>query len=155
MSRRVVAFLAAALRASCARSSMRFSGSRHAVPAVLALMLSAGVPITAAAQVQRNFPPTALRGSLAFGQTPEIVLNGRAARLAPAARIRDAANMMLLPGTVQGGKYLVHYTVDTSGLVKDVWILTPQEAANRTWPVTPAQAAAWQFDPAAQTWTKP
>lgn len=145
MPRSVVAFLACALRAPRALPSRAF----------LAIVLLAGATTAAQAQVQRQFPQNALRGSLAFGQTPEVLLNGKPARLAPGARIRDAANMMLLPGTVQGGKFLVHYTVDTYGLVKDIWILTPQEAANKTWPVTPAQAAAWRFDPAAQTWTRP
>ena len=45
--------------------------------------------------------------------------------------------------------------VDTSGLVKEVWILRPEEAAVRPWPTTPAEAQAWLFDPAAQVWTKP
>ena len=150
MSRRVVAFLACVLRAS-----RTFLAPAATSSAVFAALLLAAAMSPVAAQVQRSFPQNALRGSIVFGQTPEALLNGKPARLAPGARIRDAANMMLLPGTVQGGKFLVHYTVDTYGLVKDVWILTRQEAANKTWPATPAQAAAWQFDPAAQTWTKP
>ena len=109
----------------------------------------------AAAQVQRVFPQNALRGAIVVGVAPEIQLNGALARLAPGARIRDANNMATVPGGLIGGRYLVNYTVDTSGLVKDVWILRPEEAAVKPWPTTPAEAQAWMFDPVGQVWTKP
>ena len=65
----------------------------------------------------------------------------RPARLAPGARIRDANNMAVVPsGLDRRRAYLVNYTVDTSGLVKEVWILRPEEAAVRPWPTTPAEA---------------
>ena len=121
----------------------------------LALFTAFCIGLPAFAQVQRNFPQNALRGAVVVGVAPEITLNGRAARLAPGARIRDGNNMSVVPGAVIGGRYLVHYTIDTLGLVKDVWILRPEEAAVRPWPTTPEQAQAWSFDPAAQTWTRP
>lgn len=123
----------------------------------LAIALLAAVCIVApsTAQVQRAFPQNALRGAIVVGVAPDIVLNGDRARLAPGARIRDAANMLVVPSAIVGGRYLVHYTIDTSGLVKDVWILRPEEAAVNPWPRTPAEAAAWRFDPVAQVWTKP
>ena len=31
--------------------------------------------------------------------------------------------MMVVPGALTGGRYLVNYSIDTSGLVKEVWIL--------------------------------
>ena len=46
------------------------------------------------------------------------------------------------------------YTVDVNGMVMEVWILNPAELANKTWPRTPQETAAWLFDPATQTWTK-
>jgi hypothetical protein len=107
------------------------------------------------AQVQRNFPQNALRGSLVIGDPPEATLNGDPARLAPGARIRTADNMLAMSGTLTGSRLLVHYTLDTLGLIKDVWILTPDEAAKRPWPSTPQQAEDWTFDPVAQTWTRP
>ena len=121
----------------------------------IALAAAACLVAPAAAQVQRNFPQNALRGGIVFGEAPEIVLNGNVGRLSPGARIRDMNNMTLVPSAVIGGRYLVNYTIDLSGLVKDVWILRPEEAAVRPWPTTPDQAAAWIFDPAAQTWSKP
>ena len=121
----------------------------------LAFAAACLLALPAAAQVQRNFPQIALRGAIVFGVAPEIALNGRPARLAPGTRIRDVNNMMVVPSAVYGGLFLVHYTVDTYGLVKDVWILTADEAANKPWPTTPDEATAWSFDPRAQVWTKP
>jgi len=109
----------------------------------------------AAAQVQRAFPQNALRGAIVFGGAPELLVNDQRARLAPGARIRDQNNMMVMPGALMGGRYLVNYNFDTSGLVKEVWILRPEEASVQPWPTTPEQAAAWTFDPAGQIWIKP
>ena len=122
---------------------------------VLAFAAAFLLALPATAQVQRNFPQTALRGAIVFGTAPEIAVNGQPARLAPGSRIRDAGNMLLVPSAAHGGKFLVHYTVDTSGLVKDVWILTPEEAARKPWPTRPEEAQAWGFDPIAQVWVKP
>ena len=108
-----------------------------------------------AAQVQRTFPPTALRGAIVVGDPPEITLNAKPARLAPGARIRDPNNMLALSGTLVGARLLVHYTVDPLGLVDNVWILTAEEAERRPWPETARQAAEWLFDPVAQTWSRP
>ena len=70
------------------------------------------------------------------------------------ARITED-NVQDMPVAIHGGKFLVHYTVDTSGLVKDVWILTPEEAAKKPWPTRPEEAQAWGFDPIGQVWVKP
>jgi hypothetical protein len=108
-----------------------------------------------AAQAQRAFPQTALRGALVVVDPPVVTLNGRPARLAPGARIRDARNALQLSGSLIGARLLVHYTLDPLGLLQDVWILTPEEAAKRPWPATPQEAAQWTFDPVAQAWSKP
>jgi len=118
---------------------------------LLALCLS----LPAAAQIKRPFPANALRGLLIVTQPPEALLNGEAVRLAPGARIRDAANLQQLSGTLVGQKLLVHYTLDGTGLVQAVWVLTPEEADRKPWPTTPEQARSWVFDPATQTWTRP
>ena len=55
--------------------------------------------------------------------------------------------MAVVPAASTAASFLVHYTVDTSGLVKDVWILTPEEAASKPWPTRPQEAQAWRFDP--------
>lgn len=118
----------------------------------LALSCLAGAT---AAQVQRNFPPNALRGTLVVVDPPQVTINGLAARLAPGARIRGANNILVMSGTIAGQKLLVHYTLDAQGALHDIWILTPAEAARKPWPETPREAQAWRFDAATQTWSKP
>jgi hypothetical protein len=120
---------------------------------VLAAALCASA-LPAAAQMQRNFPQDALRGDITIGIPPVISLNGRSAQLAPGARIRDTNNMLALSATITGARFTAHYTLDSGGQIKDVWILRPDEMARQPWPSTPQEAQAWAFDPAAQTWTK-
>ena len=120
---------------------------------LLAALTAAQLP--AAAQPQRNFPATAMRGELRVTQPPEALLNGRPARLAPGSRIRGADNMLVLSGAIVGAPLLVHYTLDTSGLVLDVWVLTPAEAARKPWPASVEQAQRWRFNADAQTWSRP
>ena len=124
---------------------------------VAALMITCLLGSGAWAQnvVQRNFPANALRGEIAFGQPPEVQLNGQPARLAPAARIRGTNNLLVMSGALIGQKAVVNYTVDSLGLVLDVWILTDAERAKQPWPTKAADAKAWAFDPIAQVWTKP
>ncbi|MFZ2651475.1 MAG: hypothetical protein WA210_15350 [Burkholderiaceae bacterium] len=107
------------------------------------------------AQVQRQFPQTALRGQILFGQPPLIALNGEPNRLAPGARIRGTNNTIVLSGSLVGSRLSAHYTIDAHGLLKDVWILQDDELANIPWPSNAQEAAAWAFDPAAQRWTRP
>ena len=121
----------------------------------LTTLVAAALIAPAAAQVQRNFPQNALRGAIVVGTPPEITLNDAAARLAPGARIRNATNMIELSGGLAGQRLLVNYTIDTHGLVKDVWILRADEAAVQPWPTTPEQAQRWAFDPVKQSWAKP
>ena len=122
------------------------------LPAFFAALVVAVAPV--AAQVQRNFPADALRGALTVEAAPEITLNGVPARLAPGARIRGQNNMLAMSASLTGLKLLVNYTFDMHGHVKDVWILTPEEAAKRPWPATREEAARWEFDLMAQTWTR-
>jgi hypothetical protein len=109
----------------------------------------------AAAQAPRNFPGNALRGEIVVIQPPELFLNKRPARLAPGARVRSQQNLSLVTGALADQRLVVNYTLDPNGLLLNVWILTAEEIARRPWPTTPEEAAAWQFDAAAQTWTKP
>ncbi|HET9206532.1 MAG TPA: hypothetical protein VFO28_09880 [Burkholderiaceae bacterium] len=121
----------------------------------LVTLLMVGSAAWAQNVVQRNFPANALRGEIAFGQPPEVMLNGQPARLAPASRIRGTNNLLVMSGALMGKKAVVHYTVDSLGLVQDVWILTDAERAKQPWPTKAVDARAWSFDPVAQVWTKP
>ena len=111
--------------------------------------------LTAQAQTHRFFTPTTLRGELVVTQHPDVLLNGKYARLAPGSRIKGDTNLLVQPGAITGQKFIVHYTVESSGLIMDVWVLNAAELANKPWPRTPAEAASWQFNPGNQTWSKP
>jgi hypothetical protein len=112
-----------------------------------------GQPATA--QSPRNFPANALRGEIVVSQPPEVLLNRQPARLAPGARLRGMDNMMIMSGAAVGQRMLVHYTLDLSGQVLDVWVLTPAEQARKPWPSSAQEAATWSFNFDSQTWTRP
>ena len=141
----------------CAPPALKtcFASALHACTAAVLIALALAAALPAAAQTSRPFPANALRGDLLITQPPEVLLNGRPARLSPGARIRDPQNMLQMSGTLVGQRLRVHYTVEPSGGVHNVWILTPDEAARKPWPGTPEDAQRWVFNPAAQTWSKP
>lgn len=128
--------------------------NRWTSQALLACSLFAAGAVMAQSVV-RNAPADVQPALIAVSATPPIVtVNGEAARLSPGARIRGANNLLQLSGTLVGQNLLVHYTKEPSGLVHDVWILTPEEAARKPWPETADEARRWEFNPAAQTWTR-
>jgi hypothetical protein len=138
--------------------------TRGATPLALGTVLGAAVGLGAfapSAHAQgeaghRVFPAQALRGELVVSAAPEVVLNGKADRLAPGARIRGVNNLLQTPASLTGQRVVVHYTREaTTGLLLDVWVLNGVELARRPWPTTEREAQTWTFDPAAQTWKRP
>jgi hypothetical protein len=117
-------------------------------------VLACALALPAAAQLQRNFTAKALRGEVVFGTPPEITLNGKPARLAPGARIRDDNNLVQMSGALVGRKLVVNYTTELEGMLLDVWILSRSEMERKPWPTTEKEAQAWLFNAEAQTWTK-
>ena len=80
------------------------------------------------AQSGRRFAPQAQRALLQVTQAPDLLLNGKPARLAPGARIRASNDLLVLSGTLTGQTLLVNVVLESGGLVKEVWILSPEEA---------------------------
>ena len=120
-----------------------------------ALLLAIAVP-TSAQELAREFPLTALRGVVSFSGPPAVELNGAAARLAPGARLHGTDNLLVLPTTLTGSKHTVHYTIeDTTGMIKELWVLRESERAVKPWPKSVEERQAWNFNPATQIWTKP
>ncbi len=126
--------------------------ARRAVMAALAGILL-GVAQPGLSQVQRSFPANALRGSLTFGTPPTVLLNGQSAQLAPGARIRGENNLLLMSGALAGQSHTSHYTLDPLGLLMDVWLLRDEEK-QRFWPRSLEEAGQYEFDAAAQAWTR-
>ena len=82
-------------------------------------------------QRSRQFPADARRGILQVAAANVIQMDGKPDRLAPGARIRDAQNRIVLTGALVGQTLRVNYTRETGGQVHEVWILTPEEAAQK------------------------
>jgi hypothetical protein len=122
--------------------------------ALLLLSISAHAASQASGFPPRKLAPQSLRGELQVVAAPEALLNGRGVRLAPGARIHGQNNMLVMSGQAAGQKLTVNYTADTYGLVMEVWILRPEEIAQR-WPQTLEEASTWLFEPQTQTWIKP
>ena len=95
----------------------------------LAALLLASLVGTASAQQVRDFPPNALRGKLVVQAPPQITLDGKPDQLSPGARIRNPQNMFVMSATLTGQPLVVNYTRESNGMVHEVWLLTPQEAA--------------------------
>ncbi|MDQ7744966.1 hypothetical protein [Hydrogenophaga pseudoflava] len=79
----------------------------------------------------RTFPASALRGTLVVTQPPVIAIDGKPAQLSPGARIKGSDNLLVLSSAIVGKELLVNYTVESHGMVHDVWILTEAEAAEK------------------------
>ena len=75
----------------------------------------------------RNIPEQAKDGAITHLQDMIVSINGVAVRLAPGAQIRDQENRLVVPTAVPPGSQ-VKYLLDQSGFVRQVWILTPEEA---------------------------
>jgi len=76
----------------------------------------------------RNFPTGTLRGSFVVVNWPEIQLDGKDERLSPGSHIYGANRMLVMPASITGQNLMVNYTRDAAGMVRDIWILTPDEA---------------------------
>ncbi len=95
---------------------------------LLALLICVlAVPAAALAQV-RQIPDTAKRGSIVHIQDALVEIDGKQMRLSPAAQIRNRDNLFIVPMSLPRGA-LVKYTLDGSGQIHRVWVLTAAEAA--------------------------
>jgi hypothetical protein len=90
---------------------------------ICALMLASA----AVAQV-RQIPDVAKRGNIVHVQGAIVEIDGRRMRLSPGARIRSQANLFIVPMSLPPGAP-VKYTLDGTGQIRRIWVLTPEEAA--------------------------
>ena len=98
--------------------------------------------------VVRPFPAAALRGELVVTAPPSITLDGKAERLSPGARIRDANNMLVMSGALVNQKLVVNYLRESAGQVHQVWILNSEEIRQKR----PNSKASWfSFSPGSST----
>lgn len=98
---------------------------RTCLPVGLALFVSLSI---AMAQVTRNLPGDAARGSVTYVQGNIVSLDGKQLKLAPGGQIRGQNNLIVMPAALPPGSP-VKYRLDRNGDLAQVWILTPEEAA--------------------------
>jgi len=90
----------------------------------IALLLLAA-PL-ASAQV-RSIPEDARVGQIRHLQEMVVEIDGTPQQLAPGAQIHDASNRIITPAAIPPAT-LVKYVLYAEGKVRQVWILTPEEA---------------------------
>lgn len=79
--------------------------------------------------IRQTIPGDAKVGMLQVTQSPEVLLDGKADRLSPGARIRAENNMMVVSGALTGQQLLVAYVREPQGMLHEVWILNAAERA--------------------------
>ncbi len=85
----------------------------------------------------QRIPPISARakaGVLRIVAPPEVLLDGKPARLSPGSRIRGTNNLMVMSASLVGQDLKVLYTRDPTGLVHEVWIMTVREIIAHTPP---------------------
>ena len=93
------------------------------------LLLALLVCANASAQL-RTIPADAQPAQMRHVGENVVEVNGKPARLSAGAQIRDETNRIILPAALPAGAK-VKYQLDADERVHRVWILTPQEAAEK------------------------
>jgi hypothetical protein len=75
----------------------------------------------------RTLPANGKRAELTAYQNPFVVIGGETRRMAPGAVIFDTNNRTITPGFLPA-KADVIYTIDQTGSVMRIYLLTPQES---------------------------
>jgi hypothetical protein len=95
---------------------------------LVALLAAAGLTLASglAWSQLRTLPNNAKRAELTGYQNPVVILGGEARRLAPGAVIFDTNNRTITPGFLPARADVI-YTIDQTGSVRRIYLLTPQE----------------------------
>ncbi len=112
----------------CNRSTLRKPWWAMLAPGLLGALLAC---LAQAEDGLRQFPKQALRGYLEVTAAPLVQLDGKQDRMSPGARIRNAQNLIVLPGALRGQTLVVNYVREMNGLIHEVWILTPREVEEK------------------------
>lgn len=99
--------------------------------AFTALAASAQTVTVPTDSLHRQFPESARRGVLIVKNPPEVLMDGKPARLSPGSRIRGTNNLIVPATQLIGQTLFVNYTRELQGMVHDVWILTPEEESQQ------------------------
>ena len=95
---------------------------------LLALLICALMLPAAAMAQPRQIPDSAKRGSIVHVQGAIVEIDGTQMRLSAGAQIRSRENLFIVPMSLPPGAP-VKYTLDGTGQIHRVWVLTPEEVA--------------------------
>ena len=95
---------------------------------LFALLICALVVAAAAVAQVRQIPDFAKRGSIVHIQDAIVEVDGLRMRLSAGAQIRSRDNLFIVPMSLPRGAP-VKYTLDGSGQIHRIWVLTAEEAA--------------------------
>jgi hypothetical protein len=114
----------------CARLDQKFSFSGIGLAA---LGVAALVLLAAPAQAGlRVFPMNTHRGQIVFTNPPQVQLDGKTELLGPGTRVHDAANNRLVfASTLKGQSFTVNYVRGSNQMLREIWILTPDEIGQK------------------------
>ena len=103
------------------------NGITMQIPRLLLSCVLVAVTVSAHA-FERPFPKNAKRGVLEPAPYPTVVINDKTRNLSAGARIWNQKNLIQMPASLRGDKFVVNYTEDTQGRIDRIWILTEDEA---------------------------
>jgi hypothetical protein len=95
---------------------------------LLALLLCVLVLPTAALAQLRQIPDAAKRGNIVHIRESLVEIDGQPMRLSAGAQLRSRDNLLIVPVSLPPGAP-VKYTLDGTGQIHRIWVLTPEEAA--------------------------
>ncbi len=77
----------------------------------------------------RILPQNAVSGELTASRYPYVTIGDKRFHLAPGSRIFDQNNRIIVPNSLPPAA-VVLYQVNSNGDLANMWLLTPEEAAN-------------------------
>ncbi|MBS1169230.1 MAG: hypothetical protein H6R01_148 [Burkholderiaceae bacterium] len=77
---------------------------------------------------ERMFPPNTKFGTVSLENYPTIAIDGTTQAVSAALRIWNTNNLIQVPASLTGSKFLGKYTKNLMGDVDRIWILTEEEA---------------------------
>jgi len=93
-----------------------------------AVLLQATAPANAQQQRPVQLPPDARYGELKAFAYPRAQIGKDTLHLAPGAKIFNTQNLIIMPAAMPAAAQVL-YKLDMQGQVAQLWLLTPQEAA--------------------------
>lgn len=96
--------------------------------ALIAALAAVLLASAALAQSLRQLPDDMVVTTMVARGGASVMLGERQVMLSPAAQVRTAENMIVVPSNLYGS-YVVGVKTDFQGMVNRIWILSPQERA--------------------------